>query len=112
VDSSDITRLSIEELAERLAQEAESGAALAGTVPEAVDGLIGAGLAHRVSKELVAASWRGMRGKAAADSGERGALQVSETGGVGVFVDSSDDGELIGGAEGLSGRLDPLSARD
>jgi hypothetical protein len=82
-------------------------------VAAAVNGLVASGLAHRVSEELVAATWRGMRGKAAAEAGEGGALQLDEDATqIGVFVAAHDDAELVGGAEGLSGRLDPVTGRD
>jgi hypothetical protein len=99
-----------EELAERLADEV--GREATALVPKAVERLVEAGLAHRVSEDLVAASWRGMRGAAAGNPD--GTLQVSEgTSGVG-FVEPVNDREapdrLRGGAEDLPGRL--VSAGD
>jgi hypothetical protein len=104
-----------EELAERLADETQLGApALAGTVSEAVDALIEAGLAHRIlGEELVAASWRGMRGSAADAPDDAGGLQVSQdASGAGVLEAVNDPDRFRGGAEGLSGRLEPVSACD
>jgi hypothetical protein len=94
-----------EELAERLADEV--GREETALVPKAVDRLIEAGLAHRVSEDLVAASWRGMRGAAAGNPD--GTLRVAESAsGVGV-VEPVNDPEapdrLRGGAEDLPGKL-------
>src|SRR2546423_4502444 len=70
---------SVDELGERLEAEVEAGVpGLAGTVADSVDALVDAGLAHRVSDELVAASWRGMHGEAAADPDDQGGLRVVE----------------------------------
>jgi hypothetical protein len=96
-----------EELAELLADEVEREATA--LVPKACERLIEAGLAHRVSEDLVAASWRGMRGAAAGNPDAAGTLRVSESaGGVGVAEPVNDPeapDRLRGGAEGLPGKL-------
>ena len=63
-----------------------------------------------MSRDLVSVSRRGLVGKA--DPGDGGALQLSDdsAGVVGVFVTETGARELVGGADGLSGRLEPLSA--
>ena len=100
---------STEELGEAVADElAERGGAVS-SVTDALDALVEAGLAHRVSSALVSVSRRGLVGKVA-DTGD--ALQVSESAGVvGRFTGSDDVEQLTGGAEGLSGGLEPLGAR-
>ena len=99
-----------EELAERLADEV--GREATALVPKAVERLIAAGLAHRVSDDLVAASWRGMRGAAAGNPDAAGTLRVSESAsGVGVVEpvnDPESPDRLRGGAEDLPGTLNPL----
>ena len=99
-----------EELAERLADEV--GREATALLPKAVERLIGAGLAHRVSDDLVAASWRGMRGAAAGNPDAAGTLRVSESAsGVGVVEpvnDPESPDRLRGGAEDLPGTLNPL----
>jgi hypothetical protein len=102
---------SVEELSEAVAEELaeRGGAASTVTVTDALDALVEAGLAHRVSSALVSVSRRGLVGKVA-DTGD--ALQVSESAGVvGRFTGSDDVEQLTGGAEGLSGGLEPLGAR-
>jgi hypothetical protein len=100
-----------EELAELLATEV--GREATALVPKAVERLVGAGLAHRVSDDLVAASWRGMRGAAAGNPDEVGTLRVTESAdGVGVVEpvnDRESPDRLRGGAEDLPGRLEPIS---
>jgi hypothetical protein len=101
-----------EELAELLADEI--GREATALVPKAVQRLIGAGLAHRVSDDLVAASWRGMRCSAAGNPDAAGTLRISESAsGVGV-VEPVNDREALdrlrGGAEDLPGKL--VSAGD
>jgi hypothetical protein len=99
-----------EALAERLAEEGAPAPAEA--VPEAVERLIEAGRAQRVN-ELVAVSWRGMHGDAAADPDLAGALLLSEdASGAGVLEPVNDPDRFRGGAEGLPGRLEPISAGD
>jgi hypothetical protein len=103
-----------EELADRLAEEVERPVPALTGVSEALDALIEAGLAHRVlGEELVAASWRGMHGEAAADPGQDGALQVSENAsGPGVLEAVESPDRFKGGAEGLPSRLEPIGAGD
>ncbi len=106
---------SLGELADRLGEEFEQGA-LAGdeplseAVPEAVEGLVQAELAHRVSEQLVAVSWRGLHGEAAPDPGEDGELRVFEPPALRVGgVEPLDGGEaldLVGGAENLPSPLE------
>ena len=99
-----------EELADLLADEV--GREVTALVPKAVERLIEAGLAHRVSEDLVAASWRGMRGAAAGNPDAAGTLRVSESAsGVGVVEpvnDPESPDRLRGGAEDLPGTLNPL----
>jgi hypothetical protein len=99
-----------EELAERLADEV--GREATALVPKAVERLIAAGLAHRVSDDLVAASWRGMHGAAAGSPD--GTLRVSESANAVGVVEPVNDPEapdrLRGGAEDLPGKL--ISAGD
>jgi hypothetical protein len=78
-----------EELAELLADDV--GPEATALVPKAVERPIEAGLAHRVSEDLVAASWRGMRGAAAGNPDAAGTLRVSESAsGVGVVEPVND----------------------
>jgi hypothetical protein len=98
------------ELTERLAEE-ELAPAPVEAVPEAIDALIGQGLAHRVNEELVALSWRGRRVAASDAPGQDGALQVSgDASGPGVVEPVNDPDRFRGGGEGLPGRLEPISA--
>lgn len=91
------------ELADGLAEGIALPDFEAGTAAEAIDGLISDGLAHRVSKELVAASQRAMRGDGV-DLGE-GALRIPEVAGVGVVEPVEAPDHLVGGAEGDLGKL-------
>jgi hypothetical protein len=106
-----------EELAERLADEAETGRDFGGgTVTQALDALIAGGLAHRVSRDLVTASRLGMRSGEGVDPGDGAVLQVpaSSDGGVGVVELSNDPDatdRLCGGAENLPRGLDVVGAR-
>jgi hypothetical protein len=98
-----------EDLIERLAEQGDPASAV--EVVDAVQHLIGAGLAHRVNKELVAVSWRGTNVAAAADPDATGALRVAEsTGGVGYAEPVNSPDLLRGGAENLPERLEPISA--
>lgn len=106
---------SLDELAERLGEEIEQGVlpgdeALSSAVPEAVEGLVEAGLVHRVNEQLVTVSWRGLRGEAAPDPGEGGELRVFEPPALRVGavepLDSGDAFDLVGGAENLPSPLE------
>ena len=100
-----------EELAAQLADEV--GWEATALVPKAVERLVGAGLARRGWRDdLVEATWRGMRGAAAADPGQDGALLLSSASGVGVAEpvnDRDSPNHLVGGAEDLPGTLNPIS---
>jgi hypothetical protein len=98
------------DLSERVAAE-ELAPAPAEAVPEALDALIEAGLANRLSEDAVVVTWRGRAGAASDAPDGAGALQVAEdASGAGVVeaVESAD--RFRGGAEGLSGKLEPISA--
>jgi hypothetical protein len=89
--------------------EPSTGAAPAATVRAALQALTDAGLAHRVSYELVSVSRRGLL----ADPGGAAVAPSEATGGVGVFDDegASEGRELHGGAEGLQAGLVPVVPR-
>lgn len=108
---------SLDELAERLGEEIEQGALggdqpLSEAVPEAVEGLVQAGLVHRVNEQLVSVSWRGLHGQAAPDPGDGGELRVFEPPALQVGVTESLSGaeavDLTGGAENLPSSLDQM----
>jgi hypothetical protein len=106
-----------DELAEQLAEDVEACTPDFGaTLSRTIDGLVEAGLAHRVNRELIAASRLGMLARQGVDPGDGQALRVPDSGdGVGVVerVDDPDAGDrLAGGAEGLPGRLDTARARE
>jgi hypothetical protein len=92
-------------------RELAVGGAPAAVVKAAVQGLIEAGLAHRIGKGLVGVSRSGLLAKTD-DRG--GAIETSSDAGsgVGVFaVGAGEMGLLKGGAEDLSGGLVPLGER-
>ena len=110
---------SLHELDEQLGEEIEQGAlagdlSLAEAIPEAIGGLVEAGLVHRINEQLVTASRRGLHGEAAPDPGEAGELIVVEPRARQVGVTESlgygDAVDLRGGAEGLSSGLDEALA--
>jgi hypothetical protein len=102
------------ELAEQLAEEVESGLPdFSVTVAQALDALVGEGLAHRVNDELVAATRRGRAARRlGVDPGEGQALRVPESGGSVGVVETINDPDatdrLDGGAEHLPSGLEQL----
>jgi hypothetical protein len=80
-------------------------------VSEAIERLVEAKHAMRVGEDAVVVRWRGRRGAASdAPDGARALLLAEDANGAGVLeaIESAD--RFRGGAEGLPGRLESISA--